>query len=221
MAIPKVIYQTFKTNKIPLLTKFYIWRFLQRNKGYRREFFDDQQIDHLIRENFDQRTYEAFARLQIGAAKADFFRYAILYVHGGIYLDLDSDIIGHLDDVIRPDDIAVIAHENNRSLYAQWALIYDKGHPFLKKTIEFIVRNIEENRYLHDVHQMTGPTVYTEAINTVLEENPNVPFRQIIDDYRGLLKFKYKLSKILIYGDRSLHWKKMQLNTPVIKPEDK
>jgi len=177
------------------------------------------QVDKLVRENFDQRTYDAFARLQIGAAKADFFRYAVLYIYGGIYLDLDSDITGRLDRVIRPDDVAVIAHENNRSLYAQWALIYDKGHPFLKKTIELIVKNIEENRYPHDVHRMTGPTVYTEAINLVLQENPQVAFRRIVDDYQGLLKFKYKLSKILIYGDRSLHWKKMQLNTPVVKPK--
>lgn len=220
MAIPKVIYQTFKTNKIPLLTKFYIWRFLKRNKGYSRKFFDDAQIDILIRENFDQRTYKAFARLQIGAAKADFFRYAVLYVYGGIYLDLDSDIIGVLDRVIRPDDTAVITHEKNRSLYAQWALIYDKGHPFLRRTIELIVRNIEENRYPHDVHQMTGPTVYTEAINLVLKEDPQVSYRRITDDYQGLLKFKYKLSKILIYGDRSLHWKKMQLRVPVVKPKD-
>jgi len=219
VAIPKIIYQTFKTNSIPLLTKFYIWRFLRRNRGYSWQFFDDMQVDKLVRENFDQRTYDAFARLQIGAAKADFFRYAVLYIYGGIYLDLDSDITGRLDRVIRPDDVAVIAHENNRSLYAQWALIYDKGHPFLKKTIELIVKNIEENRYPHDVHRMTGPTVYTEAINLVLQENPQVAFRRIVDDYQGLLKFKYKLSKILIYGDRSLHWKKMQLNTPVVKPK--
>jgi len=192
---------------------------LRRNRGYSWQFFDDMQVDKLVRENFDQRTYDAFARLQIGAAKADFFRYAVLYIYGGIYLDLDSDITGRLDRVIRPDDVAVIAHENNRSLYAQWALIYDKGHPFLKKTIELIVKNIEENRYPHDVHRMTGPTVYTEAINLVLQENPQVAFRRIVDDYQGLLKFKYKLSKILIYGDRSLHWKKMQLNTPVVKPK--
>ncbi|MGJ1412127.1 glycosyltransferase family 32 protein [Sphingobacterium thalpophilum] len=192
---------------------------MRRNRGYSWQFFDDVQVDKLVRENFDQRTYDAFARLQIGAAKADFFRYAVLYIYGGIYLDLDSDITGRLDRVIRPDDVAVIAHENNRSLYAQWALIYDKGHPFLKKTIELIVKNIEENRYPHDVHRMTGPTVYTEAINLVLQENPQVAFRRIVDDYQGLLKFKYKLSKILIYGDRSLHWKKMQLNTPVVKPK--
>ncbi|WP_324756991.1 glycosyltransferase family 32 protein [Sphingobacterium thalpophilum] len=192
---------------------------MRRNRGYSWQFFDDMQVDKLVRENFDQRTYDAFARLQIGAAKADFFRYAVLYIYGGIYLDLDSDITGRLDRVIRPDDVAVIAHENNRSLYAQWALIYDKGHPFLKKTIELIVKNIEENRYPHDVHRMTGPTVYTEAINLVLQENPQVAFRRIVDDYQGLLKFKYKLSKILIYGDRSLHWKKMQLNTPVVKPK--
>ncbi|MNN43892.1 hypothetical protein D3C81_1581560 [compost metagenome] len=67
---------------------------------------------------------------------------------------------------------------------------------------------------------MTGPTVYTEAINLVLEEDPQVAYRRITDDYQGLLKFKYKLSKILIYGDRSLHWKKMQLRVPVVKPKD-
>lgn len=217
MAIPKVIYQTFKTCQIPLLTRFYIWRFLKRNKGYRWEFYDDERLDAFMRNSFDERVYKAYSRLQIGAAKADFFRYAVLYIHGGIYLDLDSDILGRLDHVIRPDDVAVLAKEKSHIFYAQWALIYDKGHPFLKETIDLMVRNIEENRYPHDVHAMTGPTVYTEAIRNVLDRNADVPYRIIADEYKGLLQFKYKLNKIMIYGDRSKHWKKMQLRVPVVK----
>ncbi len=79
-----------------------------------------------------------------------------------------------------------------------------------------MVRNIEENRYPHDVHAMTGPTVYTEAIQNVLERDPSVPYRLFNDEYKGLLQFKYKLNKILIYGDRSKHWKKLQLHVPVV-----
>ena len=221
MAIPKVIYQTFKTNKIPLLTKFYIWRFLRKNKGYRREFFDDDQVDAFVKESFDDRTYHAYSRLQIGAAKADFFRYAILYIRGGIYLDLDSDIIGILDKVLHADDVAVVAREKKwQQYFAQWALIFDKGHPFLKETIELIVENIENNRFPHDVHSMTGPTVYSLAINRVIARNPEVPYRIFTDDYKGIMKFKYKLGKILIYGDRSKHWKKLQKVIPVVRTED-
>ncbi|GHE43602.1 glycosyltransferase family 32 protein [Sphingobacterium griseoflavum] len=221
MAIPKVIYQTFKTNKIPWLTRFYIWRFLKNNKGYRHVFFDDEQVETFMKQSFDARTYRAYCRLQIGAAKADFFRYAILYKHGGIYLDLDSDLIGKLDDALLPTDVAVIAHEGNfQQFFSQWALIYDKGHPFMEETIRLMIENIEQNKYPHDVHAMTGPTVYAQAIRNVLARQPDVAYRVFEDDYKGLMQFKYKLGKILIYGDRSKHWKKLQHVIPVVRPDD-
>ena len=35
------------------------------------------------------------------------------------------------------------------------------------KTIELVVDNIKNNRYPHDIHKMTGPTVFTRAVNVV------------------------------------------------------
>lgn len=78
MSIPKVIYQTYK-NKIPWYTHFYIWRFRRKNKDFGYEFYNDAKIDIFIKDNFPSEVYNAYSRLQIGAAKADFFRYAILY----------------------------------------------------------------------------------------------------------------------------------------------
>ncbi|MDR2273089.1 MAG: glycosyl transferase [Sphingobacterium sp.] len=220
MSIPKVIYQTFKTTKIPFLTRFYIWMYLKKNKGWKREFYDDERVDVFFRNNFDDRTYAAYSRLQIGAAKADFFRYAVLYVYGGVYLDMDSDILVSLDKHIREDDMAFIAREKNHpDLFAQWGLIYAKGHPFLKRTIAYIIENIEENKYPNDVHKMTGPTVYTKAIEDEIKDNPNVSYRLAHFDYKGILQFKYKLGKILLYKDRANHWKKLQQRITVLKPE--
>lgn len=220
MSIPKVIYQTFKTKKIPLLTRFYIWMYLRKNKDWKRVFYDDEQIDTFFKTNFDSRTYNAYIRLQIGAAKADFFRYAVLYVYGGVYLDMDSDILVSLDKHIRQDDMAFIAREKNHpDLFAQWGLIYAKGHPFVKRTIAYIIENIEGNKYPNDVHKMTGPTVYTKAIEDEINENPEVEYRLAEFDYKGILQFKYKLGKILLYKDRANHWKKLQQRITVLKPE--
>lgn len=218
MAIPKVIYQTFKTNKIPWLTRFYIWKFMRKNSGYSYAFYDDQQVELFFKENFEERTYKAYCSLQIGAAKADFFRYAILYKQGGVYLDLDSNILKKLDNYITSDDVAVISKERKyQHLYAQWALIFEKGHPFLKRTIDYIVDNIENNRFPNDVHAMTGPTVYSLAIDDEISENPTVKYRVFKDDYSGIFQFKYKLAKVLIYGDRKNHWRKLQQRIPVLK----
>lgn len=98
-------------------------------------------------------------------------------------------------------------------------MIYAKGHPFLKRTIAYIIENIEGNKYPNDVHKMTGPTVYTKAIEDEINENPEVEYRLAEFDYKGILQFKYKLGKILLYKDRANHWKKLQQRITVLKPE--
>lgn len=218
MAIPKVIYQTFKSSNIPWITKLYIWNFRRKNRAYSYEFYDDLRIDTFIKSNFDSNIYNAYSKLQIGAAKADFFRYAILYIYGGIYLDLDSDLLVSLDGVLTEEDTAVITREGyHTEFFVQWGLIYDKGHPFLKRTIDYIVDNINNRRHLHDVHALTGPTIYTKAINDCLLEDPSINHRVMGFDYDGMMQFKYKLGKLFIYGNRKLHWKKLQKEITVIK----
>jgi mannosyltransferase OCH1-like enzyme len=218
MAIPKVIYQTFKTKRLPLITKWHIWRLKKMNPEYKYEFYDDERIDYFFKSEFDEETYRNYNKLNIGAAKADFFRYAILYKKGGIYLDIDSAINKPLRDLIKKEDDAIITKEKNHpELYAQWALIYCAGHPFLKKTIEIIKNNIALNIYPHDIHKMTGPFVYTLAINECLSQKKDISFRIFGHDYDKFLKVKYKLGKLALYGKRSEHWKIKQLNTPVLK----
>jgi len=218
MAIPKIIHQTFKSSALPFITRWHISKFRKKNPEYAYEFYDDARIETFLLNEFDEEVFSLYKKLNIGAAKADFFRYAVLYKKGGIYVDIDSGINGRLDDFIQPDDIAIITREGDQSLFAQWALIYSPGHPFLKKTLELVMENIRYNKYPHDVHQMTGPTVYTAAINSSLKNDPLISYQLLGTDYNGHLKVKYKLGKFFLYraGD---HWKKKQLTTPVLKPD--
>jgi mannosyltransferase OCH1-like enzyme len=215
MPIPKIIHQTFKTEKLPLVTRWHISRLRKNNPEYAYEFYDDSRIERFLKEEFGELTLNLYMQLNIGAAKADFFRYAVLLKKGGVYLDIDSAIRGRLDDFIKPDDRAIISRERNPHMYVQWALVYEPNHPFLKKTLEFVLDNIKYNKYPHDVHKMTGPTVYSKAIDACLMESPVPPYRLLGFDYDGYLKFKYPLSKLLYSKDE--HWKKMQLTRPVLK----
>jgi mannosyltransferase OCH1-like enzyme len=216
MPIPKIIHQTFKSDKLPFISRWHISRLRKRNPEYRYEFYDDGRIEQFLQVNFEEEVFEQYRKLNIGAAKADFFRYAILLKEGGIYIDIDSSITGKLDDFIEQDDVAIISKEHNPGLFVQWALIYQPGHPFLQKTLDMVLDNIRHNRYPHDVHKMTGPSIYSNAINACLVENPDVAYRLLGYDYNNHLKFKYPLSK-LMYTNKAEHWKKKQITTPVLK----
>lgn len=215
MPIPKVIHQTFKTSKLPYITRWQISRLRKNNPDYTYEFYDDNRIEAFLEKEFPAETVELYRRINIGAAKADFFRYAVLIKKGGIYLDIDSSIRGSLNNFIQPADIAVISHERNPGLFVQWALVYAPNHPFLIKTLELVLDNIRRNKYPHDVHKMTGPQIYTDGINQSLQENPGIPHRILGTDYNGHMKFKYPLSKLLY--DKGEHWKKQQLSRSVLK----
>ncbi|MEY8761840.1 glycosyltransferase family 32 protein [Chryseobacterium tongliaoense] len=218
MAIPKQIFQTFKSKKLPWLTKLHIWNMKRKNPEYRYYFYDDHDIQKFITEEFPPEYIENYNRLTIGAAKADFFRYAILYKKGGIYLDVDSAITRPLKYLIKDNDEAVISRERHPDLYVQWGLIFNKNHPFLKKTLELMLDNIKTHRYPHDIHATTGPTVFSEAIQQSLNENPDVPHRLFKGiEFRGYLKFKYKLGKFFLYEKRAEHWKQKQTTQDIIK----
>lgn len=48
-----------------------------------------------------------------GAAKADLWRYAVLWTYGGAYIDDDSDMHSPLDKVVAPEDTLIVSYERN------------------------------------------------------------------------------------------------------------
>ncbi len=218
MTIPKTIYQTFKTTKLPLITHWHINRLKKKNPEYEYQFYDDARIRFFIKEEFGEDVLNLYDKIHIGAAKADFFRYAILYKRGGVYLDIDSLILRKLDDLILQDDSAVISLENNNKYFIQYALFFESGHPFLRKTLDVIMENIKDNKYSHEVHRMTGPSAFTQAVNECIEESNDLKYRQLGVDYDLGVKFSYRMAKTFLYGfSRKNHWKRLSKHQTVLK----
>lgn len=77
--------------------------------------------------------------------------------------------------------------------------------------------NIENHSHPNDVHATTGPTVFTRGINQSLKERPDIPYTLFNGiEFRGYLKFKYKLGKFFLYKSKSQHWKRLQTKQDII-----
>ena len=218
MAIPKTIYQTYKTDRLPFLTKWHINKLQKRNPEYDYQFYNDERITEFIRAEFGTDTFNLYSRINIGAAKADFFRYAILFKKGGVYLDIDSLNMTKLDEFILSNDSAIISLETHKKFYVQWALVFQAGHPFLEKTLDVVLDNLKSNRYPNDIHSMTGPAAFTTAINECLNGSNSIQYRELGPDYDGNFKFHYRFSKFFLYGiHRKNYWRRQQQEIPLLK----
>jgi hypothetical protein len=172
MTIPKVIYQTWKTVELSPNLKLIRDRIEALNPDYATYLYDDEAIDSFIQVNFTERIYRAFSKLKNGAARADFWRYCVLYKNGGIYLDIDSEIVRPLNELIDfENDQCIITREGNPGIFNNWIMIFEKEHPILERAIELCCLNIEQKVKPDKINicYLTGPAgPFTSAINDIL-----------------------------------------------------
>ncbi len=88
----------------------------ERNKNWEVHICDNQIKDEFMNKTFAGTSFLwAYHVISpaAGAAKADLWRYAVLWTYGGVYIDDDSDIKSPLDKVVEPTDTLVVAYEKN------------------------------------------------------------------------------------------------------------
>ena len=95
--IPNNLIQTYyDKKKIPQ----YIFDNVQLYaNNYKYILLDDNDAILFLTKYFNIKIVQRFNDLKLGAHKADLLRYCYLYVYGGIYLDIKTILIKHLDDI--------------------------------------------------------------------------------------------------------------------------
>ncbi|KAJ1437647.1 hypothetical protein B484DRAFT_445043 [Ochromonadaceae sp. CCMP2298] len=87
-----------------------------RNKGWKVHISSNEVKDEFMNKYFTG-TSLLWAYNMIspaaGAAKADLWRYAVLWTYGGAYIDDDSDMHTPLDEVITAEDKMILSYEKN------------------------------------------------------------------------------------------------------------
>lgn len=197
--IPHIIHQTFYSTQLPPALQENVERLRAMNPSWEYRFYDDAEIEKFITENYPAIVLAYFRRIdpRYGAARADLFRYLLMYKVGGLYLDIKSTATRPLDEVMQGQDCFLLSEWNNEieaydswgkhyelsefggREFQQWFIACAPGHPFLRSVIENVLRNIDT--YIPGLHgtgkpgvlRVTGPIAYSLAIHRILSQYPH------------------------------------------------
>mmetsp|Transcript_53802 Transcript_53802/g.64920 ORF Transcript_53802/g.64920 Transcript_53802/m.64920 type:complete len:340 (+) Transcript_53802:158-1177(+) len=175
--IPKIIHITGKTRCLSKVFHDIVnsWRF----PDHTLVFHDDDAVDRLL----FQRHYPEFPHLQTtlrcmvsGAAKADVWRYLVIWEYGGVYTDLDN-LPGELflrKDVIRDDTDAFFEQEIGM-FPSQYFFAASPRHPLMYYSMMHALMRLMDVKNVTKLYVpfVTGPGASKSAmINFIGEGRP-------------------------------------------------
>ena len=183
------IYQSFQSKNVSYNIKSVIYENIKMNPEYNYYLYDDYDCRNFIYNNFDFKVLNAFDKLIPGAYKSDLWRYCVLYVNGGIYMDIKFKIIKPLHTYIKKDTIIFVKDIVDDNVYNAIMIASPKLEIF-KHAINEIVNNVNNNYYGLNPLDPTGPGLlgkiikkynYTKYVTLYLY---NALFFQVIYDIK-------------------------------------
>jgi mannosyltransferase OCH1-like enzyme len=162
--IPLKIFQTWYTKDLPQKMKQRVEELKESNPEFEHYLFDDNDCREFIKNNFEPDVLYAYDNLIPGAYKADLWRYCILYINGGIYLDIKLKCINGFKLIeLTKSNHYVKDRVLPLSIYNA-LIVCQKGSPLLWKAIYRIVFNVRNKIYGRDPLEPTGPLMLGKII---------------------------------------------------------
>jgi mannosyltransferase OCH1-like enzyme len=144
--IPKKIYYTcHDKNNIDKIHLKYIENSKKYLKDYKIMIYDDTDIE-LILLDYNPIMYELFKKIKLGCIKCDIFKYLIMYLKGGIYLDMDIEVIQNLDKLIDYNYDAIFGIDISK----QYHNYYNNDLKINMLESDLVYKNIKNINEIHD-----------------------------------------------------------------------
>ena len=166
MLIPKKIFQTFETTQLPegMSKACLSWKI--KNPEWEYNFFDKNDRIEFIKKHFRKDVLQAYLTLIPGAFKADLWRYCVLYIEGGVYVDADTICELPLDNWILGDAHFIATRDD--PMAHKWLGNAFIGtvpqNPILKDCINRIVKHCQDKKEMFYL-DYTGPALLGKCVN--------------------------------------------------------
>ena len=186
--IPKIIHQTWKNKTIPEAWKEAVESVKEKHKNYKYILWTDESMKQFVKKEFPDfyKTYNAYEH---HIQRCDAFRFLVLYVYGGIYIDMDIMSKKSLNPLLKYDIVFVKQPYDNSFTNAFIACI--PSHPF----IQYCINKLPEYK---DSYSFFGKHVH------VMNSTGPYFLKKMVEHYKAekhTLKNHYILTKEEYSGD--------------------
>jgi mannosyltransferase OCH1-like enzyme len=161
--IPRVVWQTNFTDRVtfPVYLNYIFNRLMSPTYEYR--FMTDDDCVAFVRSKYPGPICDAYENLGIGASKADFWRILVLLEYGGVYIDIDANLMWPLEAQISRNDRELFVRDRSGEL-SNFFVASQKGNPLLASIVSKIMENINLGT-MNNIFDMTGPGAVAAAIS--------------------------------------------------------
>jgi len=172
MSIPKIIWQTYKTNfnDLPQYVKDFAQTWIDMNPEYTYRYMSDKEALDFILKEYGQCWADIFNSVPVSVMRGDIWRYLVIYKYGGVYADLDTECLTPIDAWIKNEYDMIVSPEFNTG-FCQWTFAASPENKIIGSVIERMKKGFDNPDYSrsHFVHRLTGPWVWTKGIFDALE----------------------------------------------------
>jgi len=158
-SIPLNIFQTWHTLNLPPNMSETVELVKKKNPEFRHFLYDDKMCREFIKNNFDEDVLHTFDKLKPGAYKSDLWRFCVLYIHGGIYLDIKYSCVNNFKLINLTDKEYYVRDRHHIGITGIYnaLLVCKANNSILHECIKKIVINVKNNKYGHSQLDVTGP----------------------------------------------------------------
>lgn len=155
MKIPKIIYSTWISD-IPFPKRF------QKYIESWKKFLPDYEIRMITLENTPRNSFiDTFINMKKFAVAAQYARAQKIYETGGLYFDIDVEIIKNFDDMLSFDFFAGVENKGKNNFINNAVFGACKDHSFMKDCMNYM-DNIDVKS--ENIEVGTGPLMFTELM---------------------------------------------------------
>uniref|UniRef100_A0A6C0JJI7 Glycosyltransferase n=1 Tax=viral metagenome TaxID=1070528 RepID=A0A6C0JJI7_9ZZZZ len=160
--IPMIIFQSWHSQHLPPKMYHCVEKLKSDNPEFLYFLFDDAACRELIKTHFHKSVVDAFDKLIPGQYKCDLWKYCVLYVYGGVYLDMKYQCVNgfRFKDVINREHFVLerpgFWSPSTYGIY-NGMMICKPENPLMMRCIRAIVHNVKTRNMGFGSLYPTGP----------------------------------------------------------------
>ena len=131
---------------------------------------DDKMIEDFLIQYYHPIVLSTFRKIKGGAHKADLARYCLLYIYGGIYMDIKTELIKPVNDVFKYNTLYSVLSHSNDHIY-QGIIKTEKEHPLFLSLIDFIVNHVYHSYIMQIDYHIYCKDFYHQLLNDNIDHN--------------------------------------------------
>lgn len=185
--------------------------------------FDTNDVDKFLKCNYGSRVLNVYSRFLDESLRNNMFTYCFLYIHGGVYVDVDVvKCATPLPNIMRSGHLRLVAAFDTVSekLFHGF-LACEKQCPVMKDVIDHICNCVENERHLYYISALSGRTALGYFVNKYIRKIPQSRRKEYV-----AVETKPTTKNLTIFGKTfATHREKQQdditkFSSPLYEPED-